>query len=109
MSNIPEFTTHWWGDAFRMPSNEAVPSSSMSKDQFFRNTEHHSLGTLMPSAAARLTLHVVNSSWADLRRSEHGDARRSPPMVTLKAGAGDHRQGERRPPKSKAHLGAGSR
>lgn len=109
MFNIPEFTTHRWGDALRMSSNEAVQSSSMSNDQFFRNTEHHSLGTLMLSGAARLTLHVVDSSWADLRRNEHGDARRSPPMVTLKVGEGDQRQGERWPPKSKAHLGAGSR
>ncbi|KAG0443139.1 hypothetical protein HPB47_015250 [Ixodes persulcatus] len=53
MFNIPEFTTHRWGDALRMSSNEAVQSSSMSNDQFFRNTEHHSLGTLMLSGAAR--------------------------------------------------------
>ncbi|KAG0436811.1 hypothetical protein HPB47_017746 [Ixodes persulcatus] len=78
-----------WGDALRMSSNEAVQSSSMSNDQFFRNTEHHSLGTLMLSGAARrccsamlLGLRCTSST----RRGPTSVETNTVPMVTLKVG-----------------------
>ncbi|KAG0431227.1 hypothetical protein HPB47_021965 [Ixodes persulcatus] len=86
MFNVPEFTTHSWGEALRCRRTKPrkVPrcrTNERSDVKFFRNTDRHSLGTLLGSRCTSST----RSLRADLRRSGHGDARRSPPMVTLRA------------------------
>ncbi|KAG0425026.1 hypothetical protein HPB47_027783 [Ixodes persulcatus] len=80
MFNASEFTTHSWGEALRCCRTKPrkVPrcrTNERSDAKFFRNTDRHSLGTPLGSRCRSFTP-VVDSSWADLRRNEHGDARR---------------------------------